>query len=276
MGKVISVWGAPNTGKTTLSIKLAKELSKECTVMLVFTDLISPVIPTIFKEADKDKTLGNVLSAPSLTEEVILKNSISIKGNKNLGIIGYKEYDNVFTYPQFSKERAIEFIQKIRAFSDYIILDLSSFFVNDMLSTTALEISDEIIRVSSPSLKDISYYDSYLPLINTADYSLEHHINVISMFRENDAVEELAELYNAEERIPYMDELREQSMCGDLFNSLSSRNEQKIKNIIDNLMYIIDYEENEADETECLSANLVKENGKKGLFSKFNFRKREA
>lgn len=271
MGKVISVWGAPDTGKTTLSIKLAKQLSKDCTVMLVFADILSPVIPTVIPSADNNKSLGNVLSAPTLSTDDILKNSISIKENRNIGILGYAQGNNTFTFPQYSDRRAVEFISKLREISDYTIIDLTSNFVTDMLTTTSLEYSDEVIRVSSPSLKDVSYYDSYMPLISANKFSVDNHINVISKFMENDAIEECAELYNAEERIPYIDELREQSMCGELFYSLSPKNEQTLKNTLENLIYIIDYEENMEND------KISHTEDKKGIFSMFKgFRKREA
>ena len=49
MNKIIAVWGNPNSGKTTLSIKLALVLSKmKKNVILIHADQATPVISTIY------------------------------------------------------------------------------------------------------------------------------------------------------------------------------------------------------------------------------------
>ena len=59
MGKLIAVWGSPDSGKTTFSVKLAEALynrsrgksamrSEASKVIIVFTDIVTPTIPVIF------------------------------------------------------------------------------------------------------------------------------------------------------------------------------------------------------------------------------------
>ena len=68
MGKIIAVWGSPSSGKSTFSIKLAKELaSKKKNVIIVFADNNCPVIPTLIQK-ENSKSLGNILSAVNLTK----------------------------------------------------------------------------------------------------------------------------------------------------------------------------------------------------------------
>lgn len=240
MSKVISVWGSPNSGKTTFSIKLARELAKKNTVMLVFSDILCPTIPSLIKDADSKKSLGNVLSAPILTEEDILLNSLTIKNNKNLAFIGYARRENVFNYPTYNTSRAREFINNLKKIVDYVVIDLSTNFVNDVLATTSLEISDEVIRLSTPYLKDIEFYNSYLPLLSESRFQMNTHINILSNFMENDAVAELSEYYNVIEKFPFVEEIREQSLTGELFNALSMRNEQRLKERLQNIINYID------------------------------------
>ena len=261
MGKVVSVWGSPNSGKTTLSIKLAKELAKKNTVMVVFTDILSPTIPALFKDADNKKSIGNVLSAPILTENEVLINSISVKNNKKIAFLGYARGENVFNYPPYQKERAVELIGILRELVDYVIIDLQSNFVSDQLSTTALEISDEVLRVSTPYVKDVMYYDSYLPLISENKFRARTHINILSKYMINDAVSELSEIYDISERIPFIEELREQSLTGDLLSSLSMKEEKNLKYTLQNIINIIDGNEAliEAEEDDYFEEKSIKD-----------------
>ena len=52
MGKLIAVWGSPDSGKTTFSVKLAEALYNrsrgKSAVIVVFTDIVTPSIPVIF------------------------------------------------------------------------------------------------------------------------------------------------------------------------------------------------------------------------------------
>ena len=52
MGKMIAVWGSPGSGKTTLSVKLAEALYNRSrgknSVIVVFTDIVTPSIPAVF------------------------------------------------------------------------------------------------------------------------------------------------------------------------------------------------------------------------------------
>lgn len=226
MGKVISVFGSPGSGKTTFSVKFANEIAKEKSVIVVFTDILCPVIPTILDNIDNKKSLGKILSSAQVTKDVILKNCISV--NKNLGVIGYAEYENVFTYPQYTDVRVVNLIDSLKDLADYIIIDLSSNFTTDLLSTKALEISDKVIRMTSSRLKDISYFNSHLPLLSDK-FKTDDHIKVISNFKSYDAIEELKEIYRIQATFGYSEEIREQGLCNELFSPLSSKEEKQLK-----------------------------------------------
>ena len=49
-GKIIAVWGSPHSGKTTFATKLATAIysSFESTVITLYTDLQTPMIPVLF------------------------------------------------------------------------------------------------------------------------------------------------------------------------------------------------------------------------------------
>ena len=254
MGKVISVFGSPGSGKTTFSIKFANEIAKEKSVIVVFTDILCPVIPTILDSVDNKKSLGKILSSAQVTKDVILKNCIPV--NKNLGVIGYSERENIFTYPQFTRPRVVDLIDYLKDLADYIIIDLSSNFTTDLLSTTALEISDKVIRMTSSRLKDISYFNSQLPLLSdNIKFKTSEHIKVISNFKSYDAIDELKEVYKIQATFDYSEEIREQGLCNELFSPLSSKEENKLKSNLFRIANLLE-EKEEANIEERANASL--------------------
>ena len=53
MGKIIAVWGTPNSGKTAFTMKLAGHLyetgrRRQTKVVAVLTDVIAPSMPVVF------------------------------------------------------------------------------------------------------------------------------------------------------------------------------------------------------------------------------------
>lgn len=254
MGKVISVWGSPGAGKTTFSVKFANKIAKEKSVIVVFSDIVCPVIPTILDNVDNKKSLGKILSSAKVTKDEILKNCISV--NKNLGTIGYSEYENIFSYPQSSRSVVIDLIDNLRELADYIIIDLSSNFTTDLLSATALEISDKVIRMTSSSLKDISYFNSHLPLLSDTRYKTDEHIKILSNFKSYDAVEELKELYKIQGNFDYSEEIREQNLCTELFESLSSKEEKKMSYNLDQIFNLIGEKKEEINIKKIDKINL--------------------
>ena len=256
MGKVIAIWGSPNSGKTTLSIKLAKQISKQNSVIVLFTDILAPVIPTLKDDIDAKKSLGNILSVATLNNDVILKNCIEVDKIKNIAFLGYTQGENIFTYPQYTDERVKELIDHLKALADYVIIDTSSNFINDLITISALEVSDKVLRVNSAELKNISYFDSYLPLLIDKRFKSDSHINILSNSRLDDAQDELKDIYNIKATIEYSDEIREQGLCSELLSNLSSKEQDKLSLNLNKIISMINNCENEG----------VK---KKGFFSRF-------
>lgn len=261
MGKVVTIWGSPNSGKSTTSIKLAKEISKKNSVMVIFTDTLAPVIPIIQENINTTKSLGQVLVG-DISEELILKNCIEVPNTKNLGFLGYKQGENVFSYPQYSQDRVLELIDKLKELVDYVIIDASSNIINDLISIVSLEVSDIVFRVNSPELKNISYFDSFLPLLVDTKFNVDKQINILANVKIEDSINELEDMYNVKETIPYIDEIREQNLCSELLLDLSSKEEKLLSSKLQNIISIINKTENKGIE----EVNQVK---KRGFFKRF-------
>lgn len=182
VNKVIAVWGNPNCGKTALSIKLALELTKrKRNVILIHCDHEVPVIGTVLPfVTTKEQSIGGMLSAMQITQESILKACIPVSGNRNLTVMSYLHGENDRTYAKYSKERIVDLFILIKHLADHIIIDCSSHVGEDLLSRAALELSDQVIRLTSPDLKAISFFDSCLPLLGERKYKVGNQLKVLS------------------------------------------------------------------------------------------------
>lgn len=183
-GKIIAVWGSPNSGKTTFATKLATAIyaSFESTVITLFTDLETPVLPVLFP-FDKTEDLGSVgvpLSKTEVEQGDIINNLVTVKDMQNFGFLGYKTGENKYSYPKFGKAKAEDLLNELCRLADYVIVDCTSNLSDNVIAQTAIEKADQIIRLSSPDLKSMSFYLSQLAVYGDSKYRLDEHIHGIN------------------------------------------------------------------------------------------------
>ena len=107
-GGVLAVWGSPSSGKTVVSVKLAEHLAKKKrNVILILADMITPPLPYLCVPSDmeQERSLGSILAAAHVTENLIKKNCMFYRKSEHLSIIGMLKGENVFTYPPYEKEQ---------------------------------------------------------------------------------------------------------------------------------------------------------------------------
>ncbi|MDY3863385.1 MAG: ParA family protein, partial [Eubacteriales bacterium] len=130
-GKLIAVWGAPHSGKTTFSASLATAIADSyasATVIVLHSDIEAPMLSVLFPNA-KSGSLGSVgipLSANELDTEQILANCTETKARSTLAVMGYRDGDTRLTYPRYGKERATELLQRLLSLADFVIVDCMS------------------------------------------------------------------------------------------------------------------------------------------------------
>lgn len=240
--QILAIWGNPNCGKTTISIKIARELAlKKKNVIIVMCDTLCPqsmiVLPHV--KAEK-KSLGSLLSAPNISQEDILSKCITLDKNQYISILGYEHGENIFTYAQYTKERAVDLFILLRHLADYVIVDCSSVFTSDILSTAALEIADKVIRLKSAKLKAVSYFDSYLPLLADRKFNADNHIKALSNVKNNEPKEQIKEKYHGIKcELPHVEEISEQFLCGELFQELKSKEKEEYNSAIRELITLV-------------------------------------
>ena len=105
MSKVIAIWGAPNSGKTTFATKLARSIYDEyqATVIVVYADNETPTLPIIFPNYKKEDlcSVGVALSKTDIDRHEVVKQMVTIKDKQNFAFLGFTDGENKYTYPTF-------------------------------------------------------------------------------------------------------------------------------------------------------------------------------
>ena len=219
--QMLAVWGSPGAGKTVTAVKLAAELAKrKKNVVLVFTDLTAPPLPAVAAEG-------------KLPEEQVLKTCVPCEKHPYISFLGYKAGENVFTYAEYSKEKAVDMLVLLRHIADYVIVDCTSVLTGNVLATAALEVADDVLRVCGCDLKAISYFASYLPLIEDRKFKPEQHIRVLSNTRPYQGGMEYENSFGGVKyRLPYLPIVEEQAATLKLLEPLAGKEAKSYEPVI--------------------------------------------
>ena len=120
MSKVIAIWGAPNSGKTTFATKLARSIYDEyqATVIVVYTDNETPTLPIIFPNYKKEDlcSVGVALAKTDIDRYEVVKQMVTVKDKQNFCFLGFTDGENKHTYPTFdaTKVRSIVLLEQIQ------------------------------------------------------------------------------------------------------------------------------------------------------------------
>ena len=236
--KILAVWGSPSSGKTLNSIKLANILSRtRKNVIVVFFDPFIPTIPVVLPFHEGGKSLGEILTAPQITQEKILSSCLTLKKNSYLSFLGYRFSENVFTYPEYNRSNAMDFLIQLRHIADYVIVDCTSHISADILSTTALEMADAVLRLGTCDLKGVSYFSSQLQYLMERRFNPDRHIKILSNLKSGQPVAEIKESYNGVHfEISFVQELEDQFRDGILLESATSKEGKKHEGILKQLI----------------------------------------
>ena len=164
MGKVITVYGSPSSGKTALSVKLANRMSKTRKVNtgVLFSSIFPSPVSYIFPGfIERDFiSIGEVLSKENILEEDVLSSLISPAQSGHICFSGYSSFDHPGSYPQTDMKRCSEYIKLLSENLDYLFIDTDTFVHNSLLSKAALMASGEKICAVSTDIKGCSWLSS--------------------------------------------------------------------------------------------------------------------
>lgn len=226
MGKLIAVWGSPNSGKTTLSCAIATQLAcmkKE--VAVVMCDNVTPTIPTVLPQVTnhvrapgtKIKSVGKVVSAVEFSTNDIFQQFVMVPNFKHLVLIGYAYGENRDSYTAPVVYDVYDFYDKLGELVDYVIIDSMSEIAQNALTTVGLEVADSVIRTGGSTYKDLSFFASQTPLFPKGKVAYEDHVVVFPRVKPKDVVDDIRGFYgNIDYQLPELKEITRAMECGEL------------------------------------------------------------
>lgn len=232
--QMLAVWGSPGAGKTVTAVKLAAELANGRKMWYW-------CLPTLPHPASRcggggeaaEVSVGELLSAPGMTQEQVLKTCVPCEKHPYISFLGYKAGENVFTYVEYSKEKAVDMLVLLRHIADYVIVDCTSVLTGNVLATTALEVADDVLRVCGCDLKAISYFASYLPLVEDRKFKPEQHIRALSNTRPyQGGIEYENSFGGVKYRLPYLPIVEEQAATLKLLEPLAGKEAKSYEPVI--------------------------------------------
>ena len=222
-GKMIAVHGAPNSGKTSVALKLAQEIyfSAGKTVIYLSPDLATPAMGYIFPNGkDSDlHSVGVALDKTDIYREDVLKQLVNVKTMRNFGLLGYKLGENKYSYPRPTEDKVRELFGAAKEIADYVIVDCTC-DKDDLISEMAYSTSDMAVQVITPNVKCMAYYTS-----NEAPF----HTNktIVMNICDNDLYLPIEEVKAHFKEVfcvlPYSRALKQQSITGTLSEKLGDR-----------------------------------------------------
>lgn len=234
--QVLAVWGSPGSGKTTVSVRLAKYMADhKRNVLLLLCDMTSPMLPCICppSELECERSLGSILAATHITDALIRQNCITLKKTEYLTIVGMLKGENMYTYPSYPPELATELIDHLRDIAPYVIIDCSSYIAYDILSAVSLLEADSVLRLVNCDLKSVSYLSSQLPLLQDQKWDSDKQYKAASNIKSNQAGTHIEQvLGNMTFQIPHSYELENLALSGNLLGGLELKDSRGFRSEI--------------------------------------------
>lgn len=220
-GKMIAIWGSSGAGKTTLSIKLAMELSKkQLESLVILTDINAPDLKVILPFEKDLKSMGYLWTRQDVDENDIY-NACTTTKSEYICLMGYTQGENAFSYSDSTKDNVFKVYEEMKSIVDYIIVDCVPNLAYNMLTAVALETADHVIRMGEAKAKSFSFFDSNLPLLIDSRYEKESHIRILGKVKSEQSIEVAKNYLGCDLQLPYIDSVEKQMMEGKLFSPLN-------------------------------------------------------
>ena len=159
MGKVITVWGSPGSGKSMFSCILAKALTRAKRKAIIINAEISvPMLPVWLPEQiiQTNASVGQVLSSVEIDTTLVASHVTVLKSYPFIGLMGYSAGENPLSYPEVKYAMVLQLVNAAAKLVDFVILDCSSNMTN-VFTPAAIESGDLVIRLLTPDLKGVRY-----------------------------------------------------------------------------------------------------------------------
>ena len=193
MGKVITVWGSPGSGKSMFSCILAKALTRDKRKAIIINAEISvPMLPVWLPEQiiQTNASVGQVLSSVEIDTTLVASHVTVLKSYPFIGLMGYSAGENPLSYPETKYGMVLQLINAAAKLVDFVILDCGSNMTN-VFTPAAIETGDLVIRILTPDLKGVNYLKAHQPLLVDGRFHYEQHMTFAGMARPFHALDEM-------------------------------------------------------------------------------------
>lgn len=229
--RVLAVWGSPSCGKTTIAAKIAGYIAdKGFDVALLLCDTDAPPLPLLVPPSDieTEKSLGSILAAARITENLVMQNAITFKKNKHIVAFGLMKGENSFSYPKYTQVQAKDLIYTLRDIADFVVIDCSCHLSDDILSTVSLIEADCVLRLINCDLKSISYLSSQLPLLADSRFKSDKQLKAANNVKSIHSRENIEQIIGGVTfTVPHSGLVERQYLEGELLKDTPVKRESK-------------------------------------------------
>lgn len=233
--QILAVWGSPGSGKTTLSVKIAKELEAlKYSVALVLCEDELPMLPILLPNGKQSHpSLGHLLALPRISQAEILKHSVPYGNRGNISLLGYKHEDYETLYPEYSDSMARNFLISLTRLCDKVIIDCSHRLLENVLTAVSLATADAVLRVVNADLKSSTYISSQRQVLTDAKFHYDDQITVLNNVMPTQPDTVYSEIFGGASYIlPHIPSIEEQFESGKLAESLFGRDARKYEPVV--------------------------------------------
>lgn len=224
MGKVITVWGSPGSGKSMFCCILAKALTRDKRKAIIINAEISvPMLPVWLPEQviQTGASIGQVLSSVEIDTTLVASHVTVLKSYPFIGLMGYSAGENPLSYPEVQYSMVLQLINAAAKLVDYVILDCSPNMTN-VFTPAAIESGDLVLRLLTPDLKGIHYLKAHQPLLVDGRFRYGEHLTFAGMARPFHALDEMGYLVGGfDGLLPYGKEIDRCVTEGGMFRAIS-------------------------------------------------------
>lgn len=241
MGKLIAFYGSPNSGKTSIAFKIAMETymrTKDVSIYFLSPDLNVPSAAFLFPNYCPDEivSLSEAFDKTEISEDVLLKNSVTIKTMKDFAVGGFKAGDNKYCFPTPTDDKISSLYATLLDSFGYVFVDCT-LYNDDIISKRALKSADVVFRVITPDLKGTTWYSSHKNSEREEGKDLFNIVNITENELYLPTEEVCSSLHSVISLIPYSKALKRQMLEGVLYDKTKDKAfNKKIQTIVSKIL----------------------------------------
>lgn len=228
---LLSIWGSPGAGKTTVTMALAASLAKKKKdVLVVAADGTTPSLPVLLpgvKSLNTGDSIGPLLRTANFNEQSFRGKILRHPQNDHIFVMGFARGEvGALTYGAARREAVKGMIARLQQMPfQYIIVDCSSNPLSDTVTLVAMEWADKGLCVVTPDVKGYEHYRAHSAWLGNSDsFRLERFVKVANMILPTTPIVEAQALFGGfEAKLPWSMQVMSKFSAGELLTGYNDR-----------------------------------------------------